>query len=155
MTDPAKHKKLMDIAKSISALSKDRSTKVGALIIGEDGEPLTWGYNGMARGVDDDVDSRHERPAKYLWIEHAERNAIYSAARSGIKLNGGRIYITSLVPCPDCTRAMIQAGIKEILVEPAAFDESNPRVQAWIGDWKAVSKDMLEEAGVVVTVVNS
>jgi len=78
------------------------------------------GYNGMPRGIDDDVDERHERPTKYLWFEHAERNAIYNAASNGTALEGCTMYINSLPPCCDCARAIIQSGIIEVVVN--SFD---------------------------------
>lgn len=102
-----------NLAKVVSLKSKDRSTKVGCVIVGKDQEIRTTGFNGFPRGFNDDVDSRHDRPEKYIWTEHAERNAIYNAAKVGIPLDGCTAYIT-MFPCPDCTRALIQAGIKEI-----------------------------------------
>ncbi len=125
--------------------SRDNSSKIGALILGSSGEPLSWGYNGFPRGVDDDNKERYERPLKYLWTEHAERNAIFNAARSGHKLLGSSIYITGLCPCPDCTRGIIQAGIVEVHLESWAFDPANDRAKVWAEGWE-VSKEMLTEA---------
>jgi dCMP deaminase len=132
--------------------SKDKSTKVGALILSEDNAPLSWGYNGFPRGANDDNEGRHERPLKYKWTEHAERNAIYNAARAGIRLLGSRIFVTSLCPCTDCARAIIQSGIKQVVLEAAAFDEENPRVQAWAPEWP-ITKAMFDECGVEVKVL--
>src|SRR5579859_6577664 len=96
-----KNYKHMQHAKFIGELySKDQSTKVGDLIIGENNRPLSWGYNGFPTGVNDDVPERHDRTKeKYKWSEHAERNAIYSAAFSGHKLDGSRIYVSRLPTC--------------------------------------------------------
>lgn len=132
--------------------SKDRSTKIGALIIGVDGEPLSWGYNGFPRGVNDGKEERYERPLKYKWTEHAERNAIYNAARSGHKLCGASIFITGLCPCPDCARACIQSGIRKVHLELDAFEGSNPRAKVWLEDWH-LSKEMLSEAGIEILVL--
>lgn len=112
----------MDIARSIAQLSKDRSTKVGALAIDADGSPLTWGYNGFPRGCDDDIAARHERPAKYIWTEHAERNLIFNAARVGVSLRGGIVIVTKF-PCVECARAIVQAGFTK-LVSTAPDDDS-------------------------------
>jgi dCMP deaminase len=152
MTDfTQKDKQYMEDARAFANNhSKDRSTKVGALITEEDGSPLSWGYNGFPRGANDNPDDRHERPLKYLWTEHAERNAIYNAARRGIKLLGSRMY-TTLFCCPDCSRAVIQAGIKKVFIAKEAFDEENPRVKAWLENWP-LSKQMFEECGVEVIV---
>jgi len=107
--------------------SKDRSTQVGCMVVKEEKIPLVMGYNGFPRGVSDDIDKRHERPIKYLFTEHAERNAIYAAARNGISLLGTTMYITGL-PCADCARAIIQSGIKYIVVPDRPFEGK--------GDWK-------------------
>lgn len=95
--------------------SKDPSTKVGCRIVGKKGLTIrSLGYNGMPRGCDDSNSSRIERPEKYWWFEHAERNAIYNAAREGISL-GGSILIVTLFPCMDCARAVVQTGIEEVI----------------------------------------
>lgn len=111
----------MAIAQAVSTLSKDSSTKVGALILGKDGEGGPWGYNGAPRGCYADEDHRFmERPEKYMWAEHAERNAIYTAARTGFRTVGCSIYVTH-PPCMDCARAIVQAGIKRVIaVRPTA-----------------------------------
>ena len=105
----------IQMAKLVATKSKDQSTKVGCVIVGPNHEVRTTGYNGFCRGVDDDVDLRHEKPEKYFWTEHAERNAIYNAARNGIPLEGCTVY-TTLVPCADCTRGLIQSGVKRIFL---------------------------------------
>jgi dCMP deaminase len=132
--------------------SKDRSTKVGALILGPGNEPLSFGWNGFPRKVNDDLEERHQRPLKYSFTCHAETNAITNAARSGIRLLGSRIYVTSLIPCADCTKNIIQSGISKVYLEKAAFDESNERVKAWIDQWP-ISKTMLDEAGIEVSII--
>jgi deoxycytidylate deaminase len=78
----------MDIAIRTAELSKDRRTKVGAVIAGPSREILSVGYNGFPMGLNDEHAYRHESPAKYLFTEHAERNAIYHGARRGISLSG-------------------------------------------------------------------
>ena len=66
----------------VAEWSKDRSTKVGCVVIGPDREVRSMGYNGFPRGINDEIERRHARPDKYT--EHAERNAIYNAARVGV-----------------------------------------------------------------------
>lgn len=107
----------VDLARRVSLESKDRSTKVGAaLVMPEDRALISTGWNGFPRGVNDNVEARHERPAKYLYTEHAERNAIYNAARLGIKTKGSWLYLSSSLPiCCDCARAIVQAGIEKVL----------------------------------------
>lgn len=94
--------------------SKDASTQVGALLIGPDGEGGPFGYNGAPRGCAADEDDRQERPEKYFWFEHAERNVIYTAARTGFRTVGCMLVITH-PPCMDCARAIVQAGIKHVV----------------------------------------
>jgi dCMP deaminase len=119
--------------------SKDTSTKIGAVIVGKSHEVRSLGYNGMPRGADDNNPARHERPLKYRWFEHGERNAIYNAARVGIPTDGCTMY-TNAPPCTDCARAIVQAGIAEVVVE----HESPPH---WQADC-AIGKEILAEGGV-------
>lgn len=104
----------LDIAKAVATKSKD-STKVGCVIVGEDNQILTSGWNGFSRGVSETPD-RMERPSKYDWTIHAEANAICNAARSGTALKNGTAYVTHM-PCKNCIDFIIQAGIKCVVVE--------------------------------------
>lgn len=106
----------MSLCFLVAMRSKDESSNFGAVIIGEDKQILSTGYNSFIRNVDDNVKERQLRPEKYLWFEHAERNAIYNAARSGIRLKDSIMYINGF-PCSDCARAIIQSGIKEIVMD--------------------------------------
>ncbi|MFA6796237.1 MAG: dCMP deaminase family protein [Bacilli bacterium] len=106
----------MGIAKLSSLRSKDPTTKVGACIVSQDNRVLSLGYNGMPRGCDD-----REMPwgktdpnplnTKYLYVVHAELNAILNANKD---IRGSKIYVT-LFPCNECAKAIIQSGIKEII----------------------------------------
>jgi dCMP deaminase len=105
------------LAQHVAEWSVDPSTKVGCVIVGQSNEVIAVGYNGLPRSVED-TPERLERPHKYMWIEHAERNAIYAAARIGVPLQGSRLYL-SWFPCIDCARAIVQVGIAEVIaVEP-------------------------------------
>lgn len=128
----------MDLAKFIASWSKDRSTKVGAVIVDHRNVLLSIGWNGFPRGLNDDIDERHERPIKYKWFEHAERNAIYNAASKGIELLDATIYIP-WYPCADCARAIIQSGIVEVVVVEPDWDD-----ERWGDDFKMV-KEMFDE----------
>lgn len=95
--------------------SKDPSKKVGALFLApESYQILSMGYNGFPRKVDETKLERWERPTKYLYIEHSERNAIYNACRHGTPLNNS-ICVVTYFPCTDCTRGLIQVGIKTLV----------------------------------------
>lgn len=112
--DIQKIQKYMAIAAAISGLSKDSSTKVGAVILGSQLEVRSIGYNGAPRGCAADEDIRGiTRPEKYFWFSHAELNAITNAARVGTPLEGCSILVTH-PPCMDCARALVQAGIKHV-----------------------------------------
>jgi len=135
----------MEMAELTARKSKDRSTKVGCVIVGEDDEVRSTGFNGFPRGVNDDVEERHERPAKYKWTEHAERNAIYNAAKVGTPLKGCRIYVT-LMSCSDCARAIIQAGIVEVIYSK----ENTEKYLNVLCEEFDLAREMLEEAGVTI-----
>lgn len=133
------------IADLVAQKSKDRSTKVGAVIVGEGHEIRSTGFNGFPRGIDDSIDERHKRPAKYAWTEHAERNAIFNAARNGTHLLSTTLYLNSWYPCADCARGIIQAGIIRIVC-------SRSREGALDSRWTEscdVGMEMLKEAGVI------
>lgn len=135
--------RFMDLARFVSEWSKDRSTKVGAVVVDSRHHVRALGWNGFPRGLDDEIEERHGRPAKYQWTEHAERNAIYNAAAAGVPLAGCTIYIPWF-PCCDCARAIIQAGVAEIVCMPPDLGD-----ERWGADFRVVTV-MLEEAGVVV-----
>ena len=108
--------KYLAIATAISAMSKDQSTQVGALVIGKGGEFIASGWNGAPRGcaADTSGDARRLRPEKYFWFSHAEANAIVNAARVGTPLFGSTLVVTHF-PCMDCARAIVQAGIVRVI----------------------------------------
>src|SRR3989338_3606723 len=98
---PEKARKYLDIALAAAQLSKDTSTKVGAIIVGPTNEVRSLGYNGAPRGCNADEDERgRTRPEKYFWFSHAEMNAITNAARVGTPLDGSSL-VVSHPPCMD------------------------------------------------------
>jgi len=134
----------ISLAQYVSAWSKDPSTKVGCVIVFGD-VVLSTGVNGFPRGVNDDMPERLARPLKYKWSEHAERNAAYNAARTGTRLQGGVMY-TSLFPCEDCARAIIQCGIAELVsIRPGDSDTDTRWAESFV-----IASEMLQEAGVTV-----
>lgn len=132
------------IAHTVKLKSKDESTKIGAVIVGPDHEIVSTGYNSFPRGIRDDVPERQLRPEKYYWMEHAERNSILNAARIGVSTKGCVMYLTCEIPCSDCARAIINAGITTIYCEPMEAQRA-----IWQEHIKR-SKVMFEEAGVAV-----
>jgi len=141
-----------NIAEQIKLRSKDNNTKIGVVIVGKDNEIISTGYNSFVRGINDDVNERQQRPEKYYWFEHAERNAIYNAARIGVSTKGSKMYMSCGVACADCARAIIQAGIVEIWCMKG---DPTPGKQSTLWDEHAKrSLIMFEEAGVKVNYYN-
>ena len=136
-------KRFLDLATHISTWSKDPSTKVGCVVVGEDREIRSTGFNGFPRGIEDDEERLADREQKYPLICHAEENAIMHAARTGISLKGNTAYVT-WPPCSRCTRSLIQAGVSEV-VYPADINIPD----RWQDDF-ATASAMMEEAGVKV-----
>jgi dCMP deaminase len=112
----------LNICKVVATRSKDPNTQIGCIIGGAAHEIRSTGYNSLPRGIRDDIAERLERPTKYLWMEHAERNAIYNAARCGTPLEGCTLYV-EIMPCMDCGRAIVQAGIREVVISRERMSE--------------------------------
>jgi dCMP deaminase len=138
--------RFLQLAQVVGSWSKDRSRKVGCVIVDDERGIKALGYNGFPRGIEDTFEARHSRPAKYLWTEHAERNAIYHAARMGIRLEGCTMYLPWF-PCMDCARAIVQAGIKRLV----AFrpDTSDPQ---W-GEQFVAALELIREVGVTLELI--
>ena len=139
------NKRFMELAFLVASWSKDPSTKTGAVIVGPDKEIRATVYNGLVRGVNDDIPERLERPTKYDFFEHAERNALYNACLTGVQVKGCTMYATH-APCVDCARAIIQSGIKTVITNKVIIDEKTPK-NTW-RDKLSYSAQMFEEAGV-------
>jgi len=127
----------MAVARALALqFSKDNSTKVGCLFVDpEDFTVLTRGYNGMPRGIDETRPERQERPLKYAFFEHAERNAIFNLARQALR---GSYVVTTTTPTVGCVRALLSVGAT-LLVLPV----SSSRDEAW-----PVMQELLQEGGV-------
>ena len=136
-----------NIANTVKAKSKDINTQIGAVIVGVDNEIVSTGYNSFPRGLDDNAAYRQEKPEKYFWFEHAERNAIYNAARIGASTKGTTMYLSNWFPCADCARGIINAGITQLFCEKP---EDSRKSSSYIESFKR-SKEMLIEAGVKLT----
>jgi dCMP deaminase len=137
--------KLADQAKINSC---DKHTKLGGIIIDINGNVLVESCNTMPQGIEI-KDDRLERPIKYEYIEHAERNACYYAAKNGIKLEGTILLMScNPIPCTDCARAVIQSGIKMII----GRDIDNVASKKW-DDSCNFALNLLKEAGIIIVYV--
>lgn len=135
----------INIAEQIKLKSKDVKTQIGVVIVGKDNEIVSTGYNSFPRGINDDLPERQERPEKYFWFEHAERNAIYNAARIGVSTMGTTMYMTCDLSCADCARAIINSGISKVVFKRSTKD--------WPNIWQESAQrslQMFKEARVVV-----
>jgi len=135
----------MGVALLAAMRSKDPNTQVGACIVDRANHILSTGYNGFPNGCSDD-----EFPwgregtmleSKYPFVVHAELNAILNAR--GKDLTGSRIYV-ALFPCNECAKAIIQAGISEVIYLSDKYAAT---------DATLASKRMLRSAGVKLTQV--
>lgn len=107
-----------NIAHQIKLKSKDKYTQIGAVIVNNHRSIVSTGYNSFPRGINDDLPERQERPEKYYWMTHAEQNAVVNAARIGVSTEGCTMYLTCGIPCADCAKTIINAGISRIVCEP-------------------------------------
>jgi dCMP deaminase len=128
--------------------SKDPAKKVGTLLMRDDlSSILATGINGFPAHVHEN-EKRWERSAKSEFVTHSEINAICNAARAGTSTEGA-IAIVTLYPCRECSKALIQAGIKKIFAPKPDFQH-----ERW-GESFATSREMLKEAGVDIFEIES
>ncbi len=127
-----------------ASFSKDRSTKVGAVIVSNDQVVVSMGWNGFPRGCDDNDDSLHERPTKYLWTVHAELNAVLNAARKGRAIENCTLYCTHS-PCAACSLLIAQAGIRQVVVPAIQNEDFRAR---WLSDL-AISQEIFARMKVI------
>ena len=135
----------MGIAKLSSMRSKDPSTQVGACIVSADNRILSIGYNGAPNGFEDKYfpwDREGEfLNTKYPFVCHAELNAISNFRGNKKDLIDAKLYVT-LFPCNECTKLVIQSGIKEVIYLSDKYKDT---------EGVKASKLMLEKCGVKMT----
>ena len=123
-----------------SMRSKDPNTQVGCCIVGEDMTILSTGYNGFPKGCSDDVYPwervGEHNCTKYPFVVHAELNAILNA--SGKSLRGATVY-TTLFPCNECAKAIIQSGVARVVYLSDKYAGTDSTV---------ASKRMMDSAGI-------
>jgi len=131
----------MGVAMLAARRSKDPNTQVGACIVSPDNIIVSTGYNGMPKGCSDDEFpwEREGAETKYPYVVHAELNAILNA--NGRNLRGCTLYV-ALFPCNECTKAIIQSGIREVFYLSDKYADTMGNI---------ASKRMLMAAGVKFT----
>ena len=130
----------------VSEGSDDDNRKVGCVIVRDGDTLVSYGSNTFPENVKK-LKGRKDKPNKYNWIGHAERNAICEAAKKGIPTDGCEMYC-NYYPCSDCAISIIQAGISKLYTEKPDFNHHK-----W-GEYWERSKKMFEESGVDVEFVN-
>lgn len=129
----------MRMAHILSERSKDPNSQVGAVIATPNNVVVGMGYNGFPRGISSDTFPWERegklQDTKYAYICHAEENAIYNANSS---TKDCKIYST-LHPCNECAKAIIQTGIVEVVYESDKYNETPSCIAA---------KRMFEAAGI-------
>ena len=133
----------MGLALLSAERSKDPNSQVGACIVDDNNKIISVGYNGAPIGYDDDKDMTWEREGafldtKYAYVCHSELNAILN---SRIPVRGCKLYVT-LFPCNECAKAIIQAGIKELVYLSDKYENTEGNI---------ASKKMLDRCGVKYT----
>mgnify|MGYP003631118770 CR=1 FL=1 len=135
------HAHFMAVAETTAKLSKDPSTKVGAVAV-RDRQIISTGYNGLPATVTDKVSRLEDRETKLLMTVHAEANCVADAARRGVSLNGAELYITH-PSCPHCAGLIIQAGVVGVYSREA----SREFLMRWAEPLR-LAKEMFTESGV-------
>lgn len=131
----------LNVCEEVASWSKDPSTKVGAVVVGNKGQILSQGYNGFPRGISDVKRRYDNKERKYELIVHAEMNAIYNATYNGQSLDNATMYITGLPVCHECAKAIVQVGIKRVIARCNSIKPS----------WKEsciLSEQIFSEAGI-------
>jgi dCMP deaminase len=141
----------LHLAQVRAGMSKDPSTRVGAVIVGPDKEERATGFNGFPRGIADLPERLNDRETKLQLVVHAELNAIVQAARVGVSVKECTLYLAATddsgmvwggPPCTRCTVHVIQAGIRRVVSRPRKAVPSR-----WHADLD-VAAALLAEAGV-------
>jgi dCMP deaminase len=138
---------LMARARAAAQVSPNRVRQVGAVLAPATGGAEIAACNTFPKGVRD-LEERHLGDGRFVWMEHAERNAIFAAARGGVPTEGATL-ATTFFPCIDCARAIVQAGIA-YLCTPAP-DLADP---VW-GESFLRSRVIIEEGGVAMSFVET
>jgi dCMP deaminase len=128
-------RRFLDLCEHIATWSKEPSTKLGSVIVDDKKRIVSVGYNGFPRGVFDYEERYNDRPTKYLFVAHAERNALDNAP---MMVDGCTLYV-ALEPCVECAKSIIQKGIKKVVTYRPMRED--------IFNWN-ISRQMFNESGV-------
>jgi dCMP deaminase len=141
--------RLLKMAREVASWSKDESTKVGAVITSINGSPISWGFNGMAMGIDDTIPERMWRPTKYKWMCHAERNAMDLSPKGDLS---DCVMFVTFSPCSNCAQSIIQRKIKTVVIDSDYTADKMP--DRWRDDMYTAI-EMLKEVGTHIIIGNA
>ena len=131
----------MGVALLSAQRSKDPNTQVGACLVNRSKRIVGIGYNGLPTGLEDDQYPWHNEgdlvETKYPYVVHAEPNAILNSTAS---LEGATLYVT-LFPCHECSKLIIQSGVKEIVYIEDKYQDKASFI---------ASKRMLKDVGIAL-----
>lgn len=133
--------KFLPMLQTVAGLSKDPSTKVGAIAFDENMNIVSTGYNGFPRRVRDTPERYADRELKYKLVCHAEQNVVAQAAYAGHAMRNTTVMVSSLFPCSACAKSLIQAGVVCIISPPP---DTDPR---WLEEAQ-ISELLFLEAGI-------
>jgi len=145
-SERAAHTAKMETALRAASLSPNRVRRVGAVLVARDGTEIA-ACNTFPAGVRD-LEERHAGDGRFVWMEHAERHAIFEAARRGVATAGGRL-TTTFFPCIDCARAIVDAGLACLDAPAPAYDDP-----VWGASFER-SQVILTEGGVEIRIVEA
>ena len=134
----------LNIAETVKLKSKDKRTQIGAVIVGQDNEIVSTGYNSFPRGIDDTDERLNDRETKYKYVVHAEMNLIYNATFNGISLDGSTVYIYGLPLCSECAKGLIQVGVKRIVMSRDSLESADDK---WLESFE-LTMQLLNESGI-------
>ena len=139
MPDIKSPEEYLRLAYEVASRSKDPSTQTGAIIVGVDGRDAR-AYNSIPKPLSTTEERLHNRELKSKYMEHAERRAIFAAARRGVATEGATMY-SPWAPCTPCARAIIDCGISELVVHQFLMSQTPER---WMDDVQEGIKMLIE-----------
>jgi dCMP deaminase len=137
---------LLERAITAAADSPNQIRKVGAVLVTADRATEIAACNSFPPGIRN-LPERVVGDNRFIWLEHAERSAIFKAAKRGVATDGGTL-VSTYFPCTDCARAIIQAGVKTVATPRPEFDDP-----VW-GESFRTSAAILAEGAVEVVYLN-
>lgn len=138
-------RRFLDRAKQIATWSKDISSKVGCVAVGEFKQELSAGYNGFPRNIEDSSDRMNYKDVKYKFTVHAEANMICNATLNQVTLQNSTVYVYGLPPCNECSKLLIQCGISRIVF----YECENSEKLKW-QELGKLSESLFKESGIEV-----